>query len=254
MLVYDKIARYLDSSPDIIKFSLWKEKCRLIAKWFDEMSSLWYTYGIELLTHDLLKDFSEIYTNYIIQKENPNLVDVYNYNIPKIWVKDLYLCYIRNPAWILIAWWICSSKIIKGKHTFMLSFRAKATNDSFKKLHLWYYIEHMFFSHWISLWVDQFSRWKDTNGYGMFWSAVGVCIHKVQLRFLPYKSNAAKYIDVDEKLITRNSLFILWSDDKEILDKAILYLVPHDMNTPKYIEIVHVLEKRWFSVDVRSCS
>jgi len=248
MLMYQKIAWYLSSRPDIATFSLGKEKCRLIKKWFTLMDTEWYSYGCTPLSLDLLEEFAPVYSACIIEKTNPSIADLVSIYAPRIGKDDIFFAYVRGSSWTLLAWAIFISKILHDKRTLVLWFRSAISSFSYQKLHLGYYIESLFFECGLDLGVEQFSRGRDKNGYGFFWSSIGLCLHKIQLHFHPVVANASPLLDVDVSTITRSCLFFVDPDDLGNFNAVCIFLLSSEQ--AKYLDTIHVLEKRWFSISV----
>lgn len=250
MLIYDKVTRYLDAIPNVAVFSLWKEKCRLIRKWFVEMDINWYSYGVVLLNDSLLTEFYDIYHNSILTKNNPrpiHLLDAFDW---KLLNNNIYLWYVRDANNTLIAWWIFIHKPLKQKDTFMLGYRAKTSDIKIQSLNLGYYLEYLFFQHGVSLSVEQYSRGRDDNGYWFIGSAIGVGIHKIQLYFLPYIASLAKELLIDESLISEPSLFFVDPDENKKFTGVRLYIKSTERESPANIQLINLLNKRWYLVHI----
>lgn len=251
MLVYDRVSWYLPTCPDIISFSLGKEKKRVIGKWLTAMTSLWYAFGVVPLTLELLHEFYSLYLDYITGKENPHPVNLIDYYSPRLDADMLYFSFIRDSSGSLLAWAIMAHKTIKGRNTLMLSFRAALLWYAFQKLHLGNYIEYLFFDLWLSLGVDRYSRGRDRNGYGLLGSDIGVCIHKLQLHFIPSIANHAIELTIDESDIRNTTLFFVDNNRSLTFSSMVLYLNPKEKTNWKSIDLINLAQKRWFTIDVR---
>jgi hypothetical protein len=236
---------------DILYFSLWKEKIRLIRKWFDGMLSSSYSFGMTSLTTSLLEEFYPFYMSYISTKPNARITNLIEYYNHRLLIDDLYFSFVRDSSWQLLAGCIIVNKMIQGKQTLMLSFRASLPDVSFQKLRLGYYLEYLFFDLGLSLWVAQYSRWRDRNGYGLFGSDIGVCIHKLQLHFSPYVANKSIEILIEESKIKKSSLFLVNAENSWKLASMILYLDPKEKTSSKNVDLISLAQKRWFSIDIR---
>jgi len=75
----------------------------------------------------------------------------------------------------------------------------------------------------LSLAVEQFSRGRDRNGYGFLGSSIGLCLHKLQLHFLPHVVNDPLVINVDENDISQDCVFFVDPNDKNYFTRIVLY-------------------------------
>lgn len=251
MLFYKYLARYLPNSQELsLNDIFWKEKIRIIKKWLNYLDLNNYTYWIESLNKDNLNEFYYLYSDYISRKQNPHVFDLiekYSNNLNEDW-KQLYLGYIRKD-WKLIGWGLFIYKINRDKNTLMLWYRAVDPNVLIEKLKLWYYIEYLFFNYGKQLCVDSFSRGRDRNWYGILGSDIWICIHKLQLKFLPYLSSNKEMIELDEKSLSNELLLFSGSDEYWRFNEVIL-------RTNKSLEEIEnkywFIRKRWINLIIKS--
>lgn len=249
MQIYQKVCRYLNATSDTKRFSLWKEKCRLVRQGFARMDIDGYTYGVLPLTIDLLSDFIPVYTAYINSKENASvadLSDIYKSRIES--GESIYFWYVRSPEGTLLAGGIFVHKVLLGKDTLTLWFRANVSTFVYNKLQLWYYIESMFFDFGEQLGIEQFSRGKDRNGYGLFWANIGLCMHKLQLHFLPFIVDNSILIDVDISTIFQDCVFFVDPNIDNQFTRVVLYTLDSDSHS----HFISLAEKRWLTVEIVS--
>gem|GEM_PF-1817489 len=90
--------------------------------------------------------------------------------------------------------------------------------------------------------VEQFSRGRDSNGYGFLGSAIGLCLHKIQLHFAPFVTNKPSQLQVDEKTITKNCLFFVDPNESGRFDCIRLFLCRSDEE--KYKDLLLIAGKR----------
>lgn len=210
---YQKIAWLQFNDADFsLRRVFGKEKLKYLERGKQFLLDGWYEYGIEPLTTQNLQDFFVLYQNYISTKHNPNvhnLVELYTQRIAN-W-EAVFLWYLRKDG-ILLWWAIFIHKTVRDEDGLVLWFRAFAS-DIINKLSIWYYLEYLYFSFWLELWVWVFSRWSDRNGYGLLWSNVGLPIHKAQLWFTPHLSSInLTFVEIDEKDIVDETIFFSQSD------------------------------------------
>jgi len=212
------------------------------------MKEQWYTYGTQLLTHENLKQFYWLYQRYINTKKNAKISDLISIYTSRIdaWEK-IYLWYIKK--WTQLLWWgIFIDKITYEKRWLVLWFRAFEW-DIFNKLSIGYYIEYLYFLFGLELNIEVFTRWADRNGYGLFWSNIGLAIHKVQLHFVPYLNEINKNeIEIDPVSIQQETIIFSQSNiSSDVLDTVNIRTRLDPTTAEKEYNI---FTKRWFNVKI----
>lgn len=250
MLFYTYIVWRLKNENIDLRYILWKEKFKLLSKWFEELTNNGYSCGIEPLTLTNLEDFYlSIYQKEIEKKNNANVFNLIDKFKDRIHTdEDIQFAFIKKGN-ILLAWGIFTRKIEKNNNVCILWFRSYE-KIKIQWLFLGYYIEYMFYKRALENNVEFISRGRDRNCYGAMWSNIGLPIHKLQYKFLPYclwKENPE--ISIDESSLDTETLIFVEPNTEHLYTKAILYTD----KTPEEIKKEYaVIEKRWIQLEIRN--
>ena len=213
------------------------------------MHENWYIFGIESLNFQNLEEFyTSIYQKEIAKKNNAHVIDLIDRLKNRIGThENIQFAFIKKDN-KLLAWWIFILKIDNGISIYNLWYRGYE-KIKIQWLFLWYYIEYLFYKRAIESKADFIWRWKDRNCYGSIWSGVGLPIHKLQYKFLPYCLDEDNpEIFIDEASIQQETLIFTEPNEEYIYTKAILYTNRTSQEIQKEFAVI---EKRWIYLEIR---
>lgn len=225
MQIYERNRWLLKNENLTFRYLLGQEKLRLIKKWIIEMEEKSYQFWVKSMNLEELKEFYELYSHFISKKENAkvhNLIELYTDRIQN--TDEIYFWYIRDETGNLLAWWIFVYKKDGelNKKVSITWFRAYNPDMFISKLYLWYYIEYFYYQRSIEdVKVEYLSRWRDRNAYGTLGTNIGLAIHKLQFKFLPFCS--WNMVELEEKNINPETLVFLNPNSNWLYQKALLY-------------------------------
>ncbi|MES2748946.1 MAG: hypothetical protein V4668_00075 [Patescibacteria group bacterium] len=190
-----------------------KTNAKRILKTFTHQMRDEIAYTIETLTRDHLAWFEPMYVAKIAQKDNPQIINLYETTLNKV----------KRDFKILI---ITESEVKLGAIIF--SENATEVNISYKIFaDTWnmstlpagpsLYADFLLTEHAARSQKITISHGKDRNGYGMT-SSIGLAIFKISLGYKPYLPKKYEFISMDDTQITKDSLyFTVTSEDSSLV-------------------------------------
>ncbi len=251
MKIYEKNRWLLKNENLTLRYLLGQEKLRLIKKWLVEMEENNYQYWVKKMSLEDLDEFYHLYTHFISEKDNAkvhNLVELYTDRISN--TDEIYFWYIRDENTNLLAGGVFIAKhdVPLDASITITGFRAYTPDILFAKLRIWYYIEYLYYQRSLEEIQPMYlSRWRDRNAYGTLWTDIGLAIHKLQFKFLPYAS--WEEIELDENTITQETLIFSNPNTDWIYQDAILYTKFSEEEIQKKYSLI---EKRWIKLLVNN--
>ncbi len=225
MKIYEKNRWLLKNKNLTLRYLLGQEKLRLIKKWLVEMEEKGYSYGVKKMNVEDLDEFYNLYSRFIREKENAKVHDLVALYTERInTTNEIYFWYIKDENSKLLAGGIFVAKhdIPLDSSVTITGFRAYTQDIILAKLRIWYYIEYFYYQWSLEeIQPSYLSRWRDRNAYGTLWTDIGLAIHKLQFKFLPYAS--WEEIQFDKKDITQETLIFANPDEEGKYQRAILY-------------------------------
>lgn len=244
MEIYEKVVWHCSKEGKVISDFLWKKNSKYIQKAFALIKED-FERGVVPLTHDLLEEFIPLYVAFVSKKENPsikNLKIAYAERISTPW--ELFFCFIRKKSsQQLIGWGIMIKKSRFNWDVFG-SFWFMGFEDSytFDRVKIGMILDYLFYQ-W-ALEDDEItmvSKGQDRNGYGSYWTDIGLVLYKIRSGFLPRKNNTISLITIDECTFTVPTLIFTEPDRENYFKKAILF---HAEDCPFKDELKELCEKR----------
>lgn len=214
------------------------------------MAENWYSFGIEPLNFKNVEEFyTSVYQKEIAKKNNAHVIDLIELFKTRIGSgENIQFAFIKKDN-KLLAWWIFILKMEGDTSVYNLWYRGYE-KIKIQWLFLGNYIEYLFYTWSIDNNAYFIWRWKDRNCYGSVWSSVGLPIHKLQYKFLPYCLwDTNLEISIDETSIKKETLIFVEPNEEHFYTKAILYT---DRTSDEIKKEFAVIEKRWIRLEIRN--